>query len=245
MRESRCEGRGSRHETTPVEVRENDVRPATNALEPRTSNLEPTFAPRTSHLEPVIGVLAVQGDFEAHARALRAAGATPLFVRHPAQLEGIDALILPGGESTTVLKLLERDNFFEALRRAGRAGKPMFGTCAGAILLAGGVSNAQQASLGLLDIAIRRNAYGRQLSSFIAKETVAALPGDPLEMVFIRAPIIESVAPGVRVLAECRGNPVLVRQGCYMAATFHPELTTDLRVHRYFLDVVKRAVAAH
>lgn len=250
MREKRIEVRASRCEATRVKGREEGI-----SLEPRTSNLVPTLEPRTSNLAPsreprasdrapVIGVLAVQGDFKAHARALQGAGAAPFFVRHPEQLKEIEALILPGGESTTVLKFLERDGFLEAIRGAGKAGMPIFGTCAGAILMASDVNNAEQARLGLLDIAIRRNAYGRQLSSFIAKEPVAAFPGDPLEMVFIRAPIIERVAAGVRVLAECRGNPVLVRQGRCMAATFHPELTMDFRVHRCFLDLVRRASAA-
>jgi pyridoxal 5'-phosphate synthase pdxT subunit len=192
----------------------------------------------TGHRGPTIGVLALQGDFEAHARALRAAGATPLFVRHPAELDHVQGLILPGGESTTTIKFLERGDFFAAIRRAADQGMPVFGTCAGAILMAGDVSNTKQPSLGLLDIAIRRNAYGRQLSSFITAETCAVFPGEPLEMVFIRAPIIERTGHGVTVLVECRGKAVLVRQGRRLAATFHPELTADLRVHRYFLDMV-------
>jgi 5'-phosphate synthase pdxT subunit len=188
-----------------------------------------------------IGVLAVQGDFEAHSRALRAAGATPVLIRHPQELDPVEGLILPGGESTTAIKFLEGGDFFGAIRRAAAQGKPIFGTCAGAILMAGDVSNARQPSLDLLDIGIRRNAYGRQLSSFIAREPSPAFPGEPLEMVFIRAPIIERIGSGVSILAECGGRPVLVRQGQRLAATFHPELTNDLRVHRYFLEMLKRA----
>jgi 5'-phosphate synthase pdxT subunit len=186
-----------------------------------------------------IGVLAVQGDFEAHARALERAGAAPVLVKHSRQVAQVDGLILPGGESSTLLKFLTEEGLMDAIRDAARRGRPLFGTCAGAILLAREVANPAQCSLALMDIGIRRNAYGRQISSFIAREDSSrAWPGDPLEMVFIRAPIIERVGASVEVLAQCRGLPVLVRQGRLLASTFHPELTADSRVHQYFLGMV-------
>jgi len=189
---------------------------------------------------PKIGILAIQGDFEAHAKAVREAGGEPFLVKHAGEVAGADGLILPGGESTTVLKFLEHGELQEALRDAARGGKPLFGTCAGAILMAREVSNPPQPSLGLMDIAIRRNAYGRQVSSFIVREplTDPAL-GGPLEMVFIRAPVIEDTGRGVRVLGECRGRPVLVREGHLLASTFHPELTSDRRIHRYFVEMAR------
>lgn len=182
------------------------------------------------------GVLAVQGDFEAHARALASLGANAVFIKHPAQLDEVDALILPGGESTTFLKFLEQGSFLHQIRTRAEQGMPVFGTCAGAILLARDISNSGQARLGLIDISIQRNAYGRQLASFIDRSPVRGLDGDT-EMVFIRAPIIERVGLGVEVLAECRGRPVLVREGNVLAATFHPELTADRRIHALFLDM--------
>ncbi len=182
------------------------------------------------------GVLAVQGDFEAHARALASLGANAVLIKHPTQLEEIAALILPGGESTTFLKSLEQGSFLDQIRTMAAQGLPVFGTCAGAILLAREISNSGQARLGLIDISIQRNAYGRQLASFIDRSPVRGLDGD-IEMVFIRAPIIERVGLGVEVLAECRGRPVLVRQGNVLAATFHPELTADRRIHALFLDI--------
>ena len=185
---------------------------------------------------PAIGVLAIQGDYAAHARALVEAGAEPCEVRKPEQLAGLDGLILPGGESTTMLKFLEKRGFFEALEAFCRT-HPAFGTCAGAILLAREVVNPAQRSLGLLDAVVERNAYGRQIdSTILTAET--ALPGGPLEMVFIRAPRILSVGPGVEALARRDGFPVLVRQGRIMAATFHPELSHDRRVHRLFVQSV-------
>ena len=191
-----------------------------------------------SQTAPRIGVLAVQGDFDAHARALRNAGAEPVLVKHADQVRQVSGLVLPGGESTTVLKFLTQRGFLESIADAAKAGTPIFGTCAGAILLAREVQNPPQISLGLIDMTVRRNAYGRQLSSFIARERQPALADEPVEMVFIRAPIIESVGAGVDVLASCRNSPVLVRQGRHMAATFHPELSVDLRVHRLFLELV-------
>src|ERR1035437_3198089 len=185
---------------------------------------------------PRIGVLAIQGNFASHAQALIEAGADPVEVRKPDELEGLDGLILPGGESTTMLKFLEKLRFFDLLEEfCGR--KPVFGTCAGAILLAREVSNPPQRSLGLLDAIIERNAYGRQIDSTIMTAETA-LPGGPLEMVFIRAPRIVATGASVQVLARREGSPVLVRQGTLMAATFHPELSADRRVHRLFVESV-------
>lgn len=176
-----------------------------------------------------VGVLALQGDFEAHRKALERAGAEALEVRTQADLDAVDGLIIPGGESTSMLKLLHIENMFEPLRQFG-AQKPIFGTCAGAILLAREVSNPAQESFGLMDIAVERNAYGRQLDSRIVK-----LDGD-VEAVFIRAPIIRSAGPEVKVLASYNGTPVWAEQGRHMVATFHPELTADTRVHETFLQ---------
>jgi 5'-phosphate synthase pdxT subunit len=191
------------------------------------------------HLLPRIGVLAIQGNYASHSAALTEAGAEPAEVRKPEQLAGFDGLILPGGESTTILRFLETHHFFEALQEyCGR--KPVFGTCAGAILLAREVLNPPQRSLGVLDAVVERNAYGRQIdSTILTAET--ALAGGPLEMVFIRAPRIVATGPGVEVLAERDGSPVLVRQGAVMAATFHPELSADRRVHRLFVEAVLAA----
>ena len=184
-------------------------------------------------------MLAIQGDYAAHAEALAEAGAEPVEVRKPEQLDGIDGLILPGGESTTVLRFLERLNFFERLSEFCAA-KPVFGTCAGAILLAREVRNPPQRSLGVLDAVVERNAYGRQIDSTILTAPTE-LPGGPLEMVFIRAPRLVDVGTGVEVLARRDGSPVLVRQGKLMAATFHPELSADRRVHRLFVEAVAAA----
>ncbi len=194
-------------------------------------------APDPSSDRPRIGVLAIQGDFAAHAQALEETGAEAVEVRKPAQLAGLDGLILPGGESTTFLKFLERDGFLESLQHFV-AGKPTFGTCAGCILLARNVSHPAQQSLAVMDISVERNAYGRQIDSAI-QTGETALPGGPLEMVYIRAPRIASVGPGVEVLAQRDGFPVLVRQGRLLAATFHPELSSDRRVHQLFVDMVR------
>ena len=186
---------------------------------------------------PRIGVLAIQGDYAAHAEALKEAGAIPVEVRKREELEGLDGLILPGGESTTMLKFLERGQMFDELKNSCAA-NPVFGTCAGAILLAREVRNPAQTSLGVLDAVVERNAYGRQIdSSILVSES--ALGGEKLEMVFIRAPRIVEVGRDVEVLARRDGMPTLVRQGKRMAATFHPELTTDRRVHKAFVDLVK------
>jgi 5'-phosphate synthase pdxT subunit len=190
---------------------------------------------------PRIGVLAIQGDYAAHADALAEAGAVPVEVRKCEELEDLDGLIIPGGESTTILKFLERGHFFEELKGFCQS-HPVFGTCAGAILLAREVRNPSQDSLGVLDAVIERNAYGRQIdSSILFSDT--KLPGDKLEMVFIRAPRIVETGPQVEVLAQRDGKPTLVRQGKLMAATFHPELTPDdRRVHKAFVDLVNSSL---
>jgi 5'-phosphate synthase pdxT subunit len=186
---------------------------------------------------PRIGVLAIQGDFAAHAQALEDAGANAVEVRKSPELAGLDGLILPGGESTTFLKFLERDGLLESLQRFV-AEKPAFGTCAGCILLARNVSHPPQQSLAVMDISVERNAYGRQIDSAI-QTGETKLPGGPLEMVYIRAPRIVSVGPGIEVMAERDGFPVLVREGRLLAATFHPELSSDRRVHRLFVEIVR------
>ena len=188
---------------------------------------------------PFVGVLALQGAYEAHAARLRALGARTLLVKRPDQLGEIDGLVVPGGESTTMLKHLERAGFFDLLQAFVRT-KPTFGTCAGAILLAKEVRNPEQRSLGVLDVVIERNAYGRQNDSRIL-ETVTTLPGGPLETVYIRAPRITAAGPGVTTLAKRDGDATLVRQDHLLAATFHPELSPDTRVHSLFLDMVRDA----
>lgn len=195
--------------------------------------------PKASAHPASIGVLAIQGDYDAHAQALREAGAEPVLVRKPDQLNGIDGLIIPGGESTTFLKFLERDGFLSTLQEFVRT-KPTFGTCAGCILLAKEVTHPPQASLGVLDATVERNAYGRQIDSSIQTGDTQ-LPGGPLEMVYIRAPRIVKAGDDVKVLAERDGFPVLVEQGQIMAATFHPELSADRRVHRRFVELVRAA----
>jgi len=184
---------------------------------------------------PLIGVLALQGDFDAHRDALQRAGANAVQVRTAEELNAVDGLIIPGGESTTMLKLLEYESLFEPLRRFG-AQKPIFGTCAGAILLASEVQNPQQLSLGLVDMTIERNAYGRQIDSRIAN---IELNGAPAEAVFIRAPIIRRVGPQAKILACYQDAPVLVEQGKHLVATFHPELSKNgTQVHELFVDKV-------
>jgi len=188
----------------------------------------------------IIGVLALQGDFDAHRKALAALGARSVEVRDAAALNAVDALVLPGGESTTMLKLLRGEGLFEALRRFGQT-RPVFGTCAGAILLAARVFNPAQESLALIDIDVERNAYGRQLDSRVAR--IESETG-PIEAVFIRAPVIRRAGPGVRVLARYGPDPVLVEQGLHMAATFHPELSADPLAHRRFLEKLRAPAAS-
>ena len=185
-----------------------------------------------------IGILAVQGDFAAHAAMLAELGAETVEVRTVADLDDCDGLILPGGESTTQLQFLQEEGLFEAVKKFAADGRAVFGTCAGAILLATEVKNPAQASLGLLDMTVLRNGYGRQMASDVFFGS-SKLTDVPLEMVFIRAPIIDRVGPGIEVLAEYGGKPVLVRKGNVMAATFHPELTADSTVHRNFLELVR------
>lgn len=185
---------------------------------------------------PVIGVLALQGAFDVHAQRLAELGAVTTLVRKPEELTLLDGLVIPGGESTTFLKHLERAGFYDVLQTFVRA-KPTFGTCAGCILLAREVRNPPQRSFAVLDAVVERNAYGRQNDSAIRLEETT-LPGGPLEAVYIRAPRLAEIGPEVEVLASRDGSPTLVRQGHLLAATFHPELTEDRRVHQLFLDLV-------
>jgi pyridoxal 5'-phosphate synthase pdxT subunit len=192
---------------------------------------------------PHIGVLALQGAFDVHAKRLAELGATTSLVRKPQDLESLDALVIPGGESTTFLKHLERAGFYDTLDRFCHT-HPIFGTCAGCILLAREVTNPPQPSFGVLDITVERNAYGRQNDSAILT-TDTILPGGPLETVYIRAPRIVRIGHTVEVLAtreatgDIAGSPTLIRQGSNLAATFHPELTEDRRVHQLFLEIVR------
>jgi pyridoxal 5'-phosphate synthase pdxT subunit len=181
-----------------------------------------------------IGVLAAQGDFAAHARVLRSLGATPLEVRTPEQLAGLDGLVIPGGESTTISKAIERDGLDAALREYAEAGRPVLGTCAGMIML-------DRDHLDLLDAVARRNAFGRQLHSFEADLEVEGIGPDPLRAVFIRAPWIDEHGPDVEVLATYDGHPVVVRQGSLLACAFHPELTDDSRLHALFMAMATAA----
>src|SRR5262245_40673355 len=182
-----------------------------------------------------VGVLALQGDFAAHIRALEQLSASASEVRSPAELEKVDALIIPGGESTTMLKLMADAQLVEPIKRFAAEGKPIFGTCAGAIVLAREVSNPDQESLDLIDIGIERNAYGRQVDSFVG-EAEMSIEGGPMEAVFIRAPRIRRTGPAVEILGRLGDEPVLVRQKNILAATFHPELSRDDRAHRLLLS---------
>ena len=193
----------------------------------------PTTNDQRSTTGVKIGVLALQGDFDAHRKRLEELGATVVLVKKPEQLDEVGGLVIPGGESSTFLKLLGEAGF-EKLKEFVRV-KPTFGTCAGAILLASEVENPKQTGLGALDIGIRRNAYGRQIDSSIREGLFC---GAPIEMVFIRAPKISRLGPDVEVMATEGGDPVVVRQGKAMVATFHPELTSDPAVHRAFLELV-------
>lgn len=187
-----------------------------------------------------IGILAVQGDFAMHARMLDRIGVPWQLVKHAADLDQVSALIMPGGESTTMLKLFEEEGMGQAIIQMAAQGKPIYGTCAGAILLAKEVLNPPQQKLGLIDITIERNAYGRQIDSSVRTGECPEIADHPIEMVFIRAPIIRHVGEAVRVLGRCAGLPVLVEQGNILAGTFHPELTEDETIHRYFTDKLKR-----
>ncbi len=191
-----------------------------------------------------VGVLGLQGDVREHLRALAEVGATASVVKRVDQLDAVDALVMPGGESTTIGKLLDLYGLIEALRERVASEMPLYGTCAGAILMADRIVGPQDAPqrLGVMDIAVRRNAYGRQVDSFEADLEVAGL-GGPFRAVFIRAPAIEEVGDDVEVLAEVDGDPVLVRQGSLLASTFHPEMTSDARVHELFVKLVEEGNA--
>jgi len=183
-----------------------------------------------------VGILAIQGDFAMHAKMLDRVGAPWKLVKRASDLDEAGGLIMPGGESTTMLKFFAAEGFGSAIKYFAAAGKPVFGTCAGAILLAREVLNPPQERLELMDIAVERNGYGRQIDSSVRQGECPDLAGRPIEMVFIRAPIIRRVGAGVRVLGRSEGLPVLVEQGKLLAATFHPELTEDETIHRYFLE---------
>ena len=189
-----------------------------------------------------IGILALQGDVREHVNALEDVGATPIPVRHPEQLDEVAGVVLPGGESTTIGKLLDRFSLLEPLRAKAASGLPLYGTCAGLILMAREVegSDAAPHRLGVLDVVVRRNAYGRQVDSFEADLAVDGLE-DPFRAVFIRAPIVAAVGEGVDVAATWEGHPVLVRQGNLLASSFHPEMTGDSRVHARFVDMAQKA----
>jgi 5'-phosphate synthase pdxT subunit len=190
-----------------------------------------------------IGILAVQGGFEAHAATVARLGVECVLVRAPRDLEGVEAVILPGGESTTQWKFLVEEGLDKSLKAHAARGGAIFGTCAGAILMARDVYNPSQESLGLADIAVIRNGYGRQLASEV-RVGATSISAEPIEMVFIRAPIIERVGADVEVLAKSEGQPVLVRQGRFLIATFHPELTRDTTVHEYFLRIAAEKTPA-
>lgn len=179
----------------------------------------------------------MQGAFREHQQALAACGAETVQVRKPEQLEGLDALVIPGGESTTIGKLLLEYNLFRPILDLARAGKPVFGTCAGLILLAKEIEGSDQPRLGLMDITVRRNAFGRQVDSFEADLDIPVLGEKPFRAVFIRAPYVAGTGSDVEVLAQYQDKIVCVRQGNFLAAAFHPELTADLRLHHYFLDL--------
>jgi 5'-phosphate synthase pdxT subunit len=200
-----------------------------------------TESPR---LERPIGVLALQGDFAAHGAALDAVGQPWIEVRYPRDLREVSGLILPGGESTTVTKLLSQSSFSDAIISRARGGMPVYGTCAGAILLAREVIGDGGGTLALMDVRIERNAYGRQIDSFIGRGSCPALGPPELEMVFIRAPIVRGVGPGVQVLASWHDDPVFLKQDAVMLTTFHPELSTDTRVHRLLARMALEAEGA-
>lgn len=188
-----------------------------------------------------LGVLALQGDVREHMRALEGAGATPVEVRYTDELNSVDGLVVPGGESTTIGKLLERFGLLTTLKERADSGMPLYGTCAGAILMARTVVGREDAPhrLGVMDISVRRNAYGRQVDSFESDLLVDGFE-EAFRAVFIRAPVIEDCGSGVEVLARRDGVPVLVRQGALLASTFHPEMTGDNRVHELFVEIAKR-----
>ena len=194
-------------------------------------------------MDVTIGVLALQGDVREHVEAIRKAGGVAVPVKTREEIAQVDGLIIPGGESTTVGKLLDRFGLMDDVRQFPADGKPIFGTCTGMILLAKEIEGSVQPRLGLLDVTVRRNAFGRQVDSFEEDLPIAGIDGPPVRAVFIRAPFITEVRPGVEILAEVDGHPVLVREHDLLAAAFHPELTDDTRVHRLFLEMVREAKA--
>lgn len=199
----------------------------------------PTAAEAGAPRRRRIGILAVQGDVREHARAIREIGAEPVEVRLPRDLVGLDALILPGGESTTMRKLIDRYGLREPIVALARGGAPLYGTCAGMILLANRIADGDEPVLRLLDITVQRNAYGRQLDSHEADVAIPTLGDEPIHGVFIRAPVVSEVGPGVEVLArDADGRPIAVRQGRVLATAFHPELTPDRRLHRLLLGLI-------
>ncbi len=186
-----------------------------------------------------IGVLALQGAVTEHMQMLSALDAEAVPVRIPSELNGLDALIIPGGESTTISKLLSDYGLMEPIRKLAEQGFPIFGTCAGLVLLAKRVPNLETETIGSIDIEVKRNAFGRQIDSFEANLEISALHNGKFRGVFIRAPIVEKVESSVEILCKLNNKPVAVRQGRLLACAFHPELTDDLRLHRYFLDIIK------
>lgn len=195
--------------------------------------------------KPTIGILALQGAVREHQRAIERCGALAVPVKRPDELSDIDGLIIPGGESTTIGKLIAACDMIEPIQRLAAEGMAVFGTCAGLILLAKRTVEKSEYLLGLMDMTVRRNAFGRQVDSFESDIEVTGFSGKPVHAVFIRAPWIESTGPGVKVLAEENGRPVLVEEGRLLACAFHPELTDDLRLHRYFLEKVIKRGGAH
>ncbi len=196
------------------------------------------FVTKNGHKNCAVGILAVQGDFALHAKMLDRIGIPWRLIKHAGELQQVDSLIMPGGESTTMLKFFESEGMGAGIRNFASEGKPVFGTCAGAILLAKEVLAPPQEHLGLLDITVERNAYGRQIDSAIRTGECPELSSHPIEMVFIRAPIIRRLGDRVRVLGRADGLPVLVEQGNLLAATFHPELTGDETIHKYFVGKI-------
>ena len=201
----------------------------------------PTPSGAAQARSPRIGILALQGDVREHASALRDVGAEPIEVRLPRDLVGLDGLILPGGESTTMRKLIDLYGLREPIVALAHGGAPLYGTCAGMILLADRIADGDEPVLRLLDITVERNAYGRQLDSFEADLAIPSLGDEPLHGVFIRAPVVSEVGPDVEVLArDPDGRPIAVREGRVMATAFHPELTGDRRLHRLMLELITR-----
>ena len=192
---------------------------------------------------PTVGVLALQGDFDKHAHMIELLGARTFFIREPADINHIDAMIIPGGESTTIGKLMAAFGLLHPIRERVLSGMPVFGTCAGLILLASETREKHQHRLGVLDIAVARNAYGRQVDSFETKIEVPAIGENPFLGVFIRAPIVTQIKNGVKSLAQFENRPVLVQKDNILAASFHPELTEDTRIHSYFLRLLSEAKA--